>query len=144
MPAFGYEKKLIIVKNELLFKKEPKKNNKTKQTENSKLAEYIENNIEDIFNSNVLVFICEKVEKNELYTTIEKNGIVCNFEKLKLQQIVARLKTICNAYKVNVDNFTLEYLIQISGTNMQDLINEIRKLIEYTRKRWNYKKRRCR
>ena len=34
-------------------------------------------------------------------------------------------------YRVNIDNSTLQYFIECCGTNMQVLINEIRKLIEY-------------
>ena len=33
--------------------------------------------------------------------------------------------------KVNASDMTLNYLIETSGTSLQDLINEIRKLIEY-------------
>ena len=42
-----------------------------------------------------------------------------------------KIKTICNAYKVQFDEKDLQYLIECCGTNMQDLINETRKLIEY-------------
>ena len=38
---------------------------------------------------------------------------------------------ICNAYKVNVENGAIKQLIQTAGISMQELINEIRKLIEY-------------
>ena len=62
---------------------------------------------------------------------INKNGIVCNFEYQKPAQIQARIKAITNAYKVNIDAPTLSYFIECCGTDMQDLINEIRKLIEY-------------
>ena len=41
------------------------------------------------------------------------------------------LQKICMAYKVKIDNNTAKYLVECCGTNMQDLINEIRKLIEY-------------
>ncbi len=34
-------------------------------------------------------------------------------------------------YKVNVSDIALNHLIEVSGTNLQDLMNEIRKLIEY-------------
>ena len=44
---------------------------------------------------------------------------------------MGRLKAICNAYKVNISQSTLNHLIDIAGTDMQNLINEIRKLIEY-------------
>ena len=72
-----------------------------------------------------------QIEKNKLYKTIEKIGIVCNFEPEKPQELSNRIKYICNAYSVNIDNSTLAYFIECCGTNLQDLINEIRKLIEY-------------
>ena len=34
-------------------------------------------------------------------------------------------------YKVNVDDSTLNYLIEVAGIDLQNLMNEIRKLIEY-------------
>ena len=46
-------------------------------------------------------------------------------------QIEKRNKRICNGYKVEIDDNTLRYFVECCGTNMQDLINEIRKLIEY-------------
>ena len=124
-PAFGYEKKLIIAKNTGLFKKDLKKKSKN---DNSNLKEkidtYIKENIEQINDTIVLVFVEETAEKCELLTTIEKNGIVCNFEYQKPYQIQNRLKAIINAYKVNVDANTLAYLIECCGTDMQELINE--------------------
>ena len=41
------------------------------------------------------------------------------------------MKAICQGYKVAIEDSTLRYFIESCGTNMQDLINEIRKLIEY-------------
>ena len=133
-PAFGYEKKLIIAKNTGLFKKE-KKNAKGAEAEviklANKIAEYINENI-DLINSAVeLIFVEEVAEKNELYKAIEKNGIVTEFAELKLPELMQNLQKICMAYKVKIDNNTAKYLVECCGTNMQDLINEIRKLIEY-------------
>ena len=89
-----------------------------------------------------MVFIEESVEKDSFYKSIEKQMTICNFEKQKPIQIIKRLKAICMAYKVDVSEDTLKYLLECSGTNMQNLINEIRKLIEYARRKWeNYKKR---
>ena len=75
-----------------------------------------------------------------MYKIIDKEGIVCNFEKLKPADIIKRLKAIFNAYKVNIDNETLKYLIEECGTSMQDLINESRKLIEYAGENGTVKK----
>ena len=132
-PAFGFEKKLIIAKNTGLFKKDLKKKSKNDNSElKEKINSYIKENKGQIEETVVLVFIEQDVEKCELLSTIEKEGIVCNFEYQKPTQIQNRLKSIINAYKVNIDMPTLSYLIECCGTNMQDLINETRKLIEYT------------
>ena len=128
-PAFGYDKKLIIIKNSGLFKKDGRK--KTSSPEQEQIAEYIKNNIDVIKDSSILIFIEEKVDKNVVYEQIEKNGIIQNIEELKPQELVKKLKQICDAYKVNIDIKTLNYLIETSGTSLQNLINEIRKLIEY-------------
>lgn len=127
-PAFGYEKKLVIVKYPKLFKKELKRKKNSSDSIQDKLIEYIKSSSKE----NILVIIEEDIEKNLLYKEIEKNkGIICDFEFQKPAQIIQRLKAICNAYKVKIDNTTLNHLIEISGINMQNLINEIRKLIEY-------------
>ena len=133
-PAFGYEKKLIIAKNTGLFKKE-KKTAKGPELENikqaNKVAEYINENV-DLINAAVeLIFVEEEVEKNELYKAIEKNGTITEFAILKLPELVQNIQKICAAYKVKIDSSTAKYFIECCGTNMQDLINEVRKLIEF-------------
>ncbi len=132
MPAFGYPKKLIIARNTGLFKKEAKK--KQSEMASIKLAidSYISENIETIKETVILVFIEEEADKTELFNTIDKYGIVCEFSKQNPLQLKNRLMQICKAYKVNVNDSTLGYFIECCGTDMQTLINEIRKLIEYS------------
>ena len=131
-PAFGYPNKLIIARNTGIFKREVKGRSSGASKElKDKINEYLKSNIDMINESVILVFVENEVEKNSIYNTIEKIGIICNFEEQKPFQIIKRLKSICNSYKVNVDESILQYLIECCGTNMQDLINEIRKLIEY-------------
>ena len=139
-PAFGYEKKLVIVKNSGLLKKEGKReNNKLKELK-EKVTKYFTENVEDIKEYNIVIFIEEEIEKNNLYKLLEKQGKVCSFEKQTPAQIVTKLKGIFNAYKVNVDDNTLRYLIETCGTSMQELINESRKLIEYAGENGTVKK----
>ncbi len=130
-PAFGFDKKLIIIKNAGLFKKGTKKNPEANTEKQKKIAKYLEQNINIINSGTILLFIEEEVSKVELQKVIEEYGVICNCEKLKLIEIKKRLKNICNAYEVNVSDQNLDLLIETSGTNMLDLINEIRKLIEY-------------
>ena len=131
-PSFGFDKKLIVAKNTGLFKKEGrKKAKKDDQSMKTKLLDYLQSNFEYIKDSIILIFVEEEAEKGDLLEFINKNGVVCNFEYQKPAQIQARIKAITNAYKVNIDAPTLSYFIECCGTDMQDLINEIRKLIEY-------------
>ena len=130
-PAFGFDKKMIIVKDVDVLKKQGKKKNQALSDQVDKIASFIEQNFEYIKDQVVLIFIEDEIEKNNLYKQIEKLGIICNFEQEKLPDLMKRIKYICNAYKVNIDNLALSYFIESCGTNLQDLINEIRKLIEY-------------
>lgn len=131
-PPFGYDKKMIIVKNSGLFRKEIKKKVAGLKELRENLEKYIKDNIDDIKQNLVIVFVEESVEKLKITKQVEEfGGIVCEFELLKPMQIEKNLSSICNAYKVTVENGAIRDLIDISGTSMQELINEIRKLIEY-------------
>ena len=139
-PAFGFDKKLIIAKNTGLFKKEKKttksdskkkKVDDTKLPLNEKIAKYIQENSEELKDTVDLVFVEQEVDKNALYQAIEKVGEVKEFALLKLPDLIANIKKIAVAYKVNIDDVTAKYLVECCGTSMQDLINELRKLIEY-------------
>lgn len=139
-PAFGFDKKLIIAKNTGIFKKEKKttksdskkkKVDDTKLPLNEKIAKYIQENSEELKDTVDLVFVEQEVDKNALYQAIEKVGEVKEFALLKLPDLIANIKKIAVAYKVNIDDATAKYLVECCGTSMQDLINELRKLIEY-------------
>lgn len=133
-PAFGYEKKMIVVKNAGLFQKEGKRVNAGIKEQKEKILSYFTENIEQMKQYTIVVFIEEIAEKNKLFTLLEKQGKVCAFEKQTPSQLVARLKAIYAAYQVKIEESTLKYLIESCGTSMQELINESRKLIEYAGK----------
>lgn len=119
-PAFGYESKLIVTKNCGLLKK--------KNQIADKLAEYIEqNNLEGV----ELVIIEDDVEKTSLYKIIEKYGTIKECNEQKMPQLVQKVKSISSAYGVDIKENTASYFVQCVGTNMEDIINELRKLIEY-------------
>ena len=126
-PAFGYDRKLILVKNSLLFKKDGRKKQGTPIQE--KVANFIENT--ELDNDVIVIFIEENVDKNVVYEAIAKKGIIVEFKELDENSIVKKLKQIASMYKVNISDEIAKYLIEVSGTNMQYLINEIRKLIEF-------------
>ena len=129
MPAFGYDRKLIIVKNSGLFKKDGRK--KTESPIQEKVSNYINENHDMLDESVVLVFIEEEADKNSVFDAVSKYGSVCKIDELKINQLVNKLKKICDLYEVNITQATLNYFVENCGTNLQNLINEIRKLIEY-------------
>lgn len=138
-PAFGFSKKLIIAKNTGLFKKEKKTASKTKVKKEGKeklplpekIANYIQENEQEVKETVELIFIEEEVEKNSLYQMLEKIGEVKEFTLLKLPELVNNLKKVASSYQVNIEDGTAKYLVESCGTSMQELINEVRKLIEY-------------
>ena len=150
VPAFGYEKKLIIAKDTGLFAKAKKRKSKKgkansddsekdeeeekKKDKSEKIAKYIEENIKEIAESNILIFIEKEADNNALYKVIEKNGILCDFKLLKNEELIPRIVTLASTYGVKIDNYTANYFIESCGQNMQVLINELRKQIEYAGK----------
>ena len=131
-PAFGYEKKLIIVRNSGLLKNDGKRKNVDITNAREKLVDFIEKNMDMINLSTVIVFIEENADSRfKIYKTLDKLGVVCKFDLQKQIAIEKRISAICTGYKVKIDGPTLKYFIECCGLNMQDLINEIRKLIEY-------------
>lgn len=129
MPSFGYDKKLIIVKNSGLFKKDGRK--KTATPIQEEIADYIEKNFDIVEENCVLIFVEIECDKNKVFEVVSKNAAVLEMKELNPGQLVSKLKNICSLYKVNASPQVLNYLVESCGTNMQILINEIRKLIEY-------------
>lgn len=130
-PCFGFEKKLIIVKDSGLLKKEGKKKNSYLTSLIESVSDYIKENIDNFKIDTVIVFIESEADKNKLYKTIDEYGKVINFEPEKMPNLVKRIKSISNAYKVEISDYDAQYLVECCGTNLQDIINELRKLIEY-------------
>lgn len=131
-PPFGYDKKMIIIKNSGLLKKETKKKVAGLKELRDTLEKYLKENSDEIKQNLLLIFVEESIDKLNITKQIEAiGGTLCEFGFQKPIQIEKRLTAICNAYKVNVESGAIKELIEVSGTNMQDLINEVRKLIEY-------------
>ena len=137
-PSFGYTKKLIVAKNTGLFKKSKKtaetdeEDSESVSKDNKEIVSYFENlkELDDVD----LVFVEESCLKNKLYKAIEKIGEVKEFPLKKDFEVAKELIKIATMYNVKLDTTNSNYMVNVCGTNMQDLINEIRKLIEYVGK----------
>lgn len=131
-PAFGYERKMIIVKNANLMQK--------KNAISDKLSEYLNDADKQILDSIELIIVEDSVEKNALFNTISKIGMIKEFNEQKISQLITKVKSISAAYGVQIQENVAQYFIECTGTNMEDIINEIRKIIEYAGKGGTIKK----
>lgn len=129
-PAFGFNKKLIEIRKSGLFKKPTKGTN----VQADILSTYIEENIEFIKTGTILIFVEKEISKNSLQKTLEKYGQIQNFERLSSNEITKQIIKICAQYEVKIDVSVAQFFVETCGTNFQNLINEIRKLIEYVGK----------
>ncbi len=112
-PSFGHPKKLVLVKNTGLFKREVKKKGVGFQETRDKICKYVKENAEQIKQDNLVIFIEESVDKGKMLSCFEEIGAsICNFEYQKLPNIIARLKAICKAYEVNIEDSTLKYFVE--------------------------------
>ncbi len=121
-PSFGYPKKLIVVKNTGLFKREVKKKGANFQEIRDKICEYLNQNKEIIKQDYLLVFMEETVDKGRMLSCLEEIGAsICQIEYQKLPNIVARLKAVCKAYEVIIEDSTLKYFIESVRNQFADL-----------------------
>ncbi len=115
-----------------LFKKETKKKIQGLKELRESLEKYLKENAEEVKQNLSLVFIEDSVEKLNITKRVEEVGVIISeFPLQKPFEIEKRLTAIANAYKVKTENGAIKELIEISGTSMESLINEIRKQIEY-------------
>ncbi len=136
IPTFSNDRKLIVVRHSHLFlpsNHKPKKDDVKKDWKHIRedISQYIVKNLDTLTENSVIVFIEYEVTNNSLYEVIEKHGVIHQSNYLKLQELVQKLVKICSMYQVNTTSDTMKYLVETSGVNLMDLINEIRKLIEY-------------
>lgn len=129
-PAFGFNKKLIILKKCNLLKKEAKSKSKNDSIKN-KLNEYIKENIEQIKESAIVLIIESLVDKTELFSTIEKYGFIYNFQELKINDLIKNVINIFSLYSIKISNENAKYIIELVGTDMHDIVNEIWKIVSY-------------
>ena len=71
-PPFGYNKKLIVIKNSGLFKKETKKKINGLKELRDELSNYLEENIDDIKQSLIIAFVEDSVEKLNITKKVER------------------------------------------------------------------------
>ncbi len=153
IPPFGYENKLIIVRESDLFLKANKKSsnkedNKVKTKDNNVfLKEYFENN-KKILDSVEIVFIEteidnkseEKIEES-LYNYIKKNGKVFQYNEYTKKDNLAIINILEEYIKdfnkqtnknIKINRYDLNFFIEEAGRDIYTLLNDLDKLLFYS------------
>ena len=125
--AFGYEKKLIVVKTE--SKQSTKE--ETKIEKNEILTPQLEEELATLEDSVCVVFVGEYAISSKLYKFVQKHGTcyVCDFKKEN--ELCAWAKGLFQKEGITISNNDVSYMITLCGNQKQNLKNEIDKLISY-------------
>ncbi|NLD47675.1 MAG: DNA polymerase III subunit delta [Clostridiaceae bacterium] len=125
MPVF-VERKFVVVKNSGLFKsqKESSGNKNSKE----EFLDYLKG----FPDYTCLVFIEESIDKRlKLVDVIKKAGLIVDFPYRKQNELVKWAVNIIRSGKKEIDQDTAAYLIGISEQGMNEILNEINKLVLY-------------
>lgn len=115
MPFFS-DKRLIIIENSRFFDSQ------------NPLADYL-NNLPD---STYIIFVQVKVDKrSRLYKRINKLGTTTEFKELDAEKLRVFIASILNKDNKRITTNNANYLLDIIGTDMVNIRNEVEKLISY-------------
>jgi DNA polymerase-3 subunit delta len=134
---FGYDKKLIIVNvptKERKIKKDEDEENIEVDKQDKKdwitdeIVEILSGNLDNIY----IIFSEDSISKGKLSKIVEEKGLHVIFEKKRSPELIKWAIATCAKYNItlNIDDAT--YIIHLCGDDKLSLINELRKLIEYT------------
>jgi DNA polymerase III subunit delta len=129
MPVFS-EKKLVIVRNSGLFKSKKKSDgNETKKKSSSDdFTEYIQN----IPGFTCLIFYEEEIDKRmKIVDGVKKTGLIIEFPFQKPVELVKWVIKIFKSYKKDIDQITASQMVENSEQGMNEILNEINKVVLY-------------
>ncbi len=136
MPVFS-ERKLVIVKNSNFFKTKKKQGVREDDAEETgstqgELPAYLKNMPSHV----CLVFYEQEVKKTlKLVNAINKNGLVVEFPAQKPAELVKWVIKGFKSYGKEIDNYTASKLVDTCEQAMNDILNEIEKLVLYVGER---------
>ena len=130
LPVFS-EKKLVVVKDSNLFKaakSEGKGKSKAKDGGDI-LTAFLENTPEHT----CLIFLEQEIDKRlKLVDIIKKYGLLVEFGYQKPAELVKWVIKAFKSYKKTIDSMAAAQLVENNELGMNELLNEISKLVQYT------------
>ncbi len=116
VPFFS-ERRLIVVENSGLFKRQ------------NELSEFLSSLPETTF----LVFVEQEVDKrSKLYKAVQKSGTVMELNGLEEKDLKLWVATYLHQSQKKITEQNIMYMLNKTGADMQNLKNELDKLISYS------------
>lgn len=116
LPFFS-EKRLVLIEDSGLFKT------------SSDLADLLKSAPD----STIFLFVEQEVDKrNKSYKYVKDKGIISEMNSLDEKNLMLFIASILNAAGKKITQSTANYLLEMAGTDMNNLTNEVEKLISYS------------
>lgn len=130
LPLFS-EKKLVIVKNSGLFKSGKKaEGEKAKgKGSNDEFISFLQN----VPSHTCLIFIEEEIDKRlKTVDAIKKNGLIVEFSYQKPAELVKWVSKALKSFNKDISTDAASELVNNSEPGMNEILNEINKLVSYS------------
>jgi len=139
IPVFS-EKRIVIVKNSSMFK--PKKKKATDdeygemEIEAKPANNALQTFLEDVPQHCCLVFFETEIDKRlKIVDIIKKKGLIVEFAFQSQQELIKWVIKVFKASKIEIDVLTASQLVDNCEFGMNELLNEINKVINYVEDR---------
>lgn len=120
--------RMVVVKNSELFSDSGAKKGKDAAQEADKIFDYLK----DIPEGVCLAFVEDKINKKSTgCKAVEKNGVCVEFGYQKPPELIRWVAKAFSSYNVRIRKEEAEYLVNICEPGMDDILNEIKKLVDY-------------
>lgn len=117
MPFFA-EKRLIVVENSKLFKN---------------ASDTMPDIVKNAPDTTIFIFVESEVDKrNRLYKAVNENGFVAEFSTMDMQDMKVWAAKGFARYGKKITGNDMEYFLSRTGLDMNNVYNEIMKLVSYT------------
>jgi len=138
-PVFS-EKKLIIVKNSGIFKsgKAAGEKAKNKGARSNGRNEELEFFLHNIPAYTCLIFYEEEIDKRlKIVDIVKKQGLIVEFPYQKPDSLVKWVIKVLKSYNKTIDHVAASQLVENSEMGMNEILNEINKIVSYVGDRLN-------
>ena len=138
VPMFS-DKKLIIIRNSNLFKSNKKalEDEEKGKPQKDEVFDLLKNLPEYIC---ILFYESEVDKRLKIIDIIKKNGLIVEFPYQKSAELIKWVLKVFKSYKKEIDALTASFLVENSEQGMNEIINEINKIIMFVGKKADIKK----